>query len=151
MRKSVCAIIGIIAVLYATVPDRAYPQIEKPVRIAFDKASERIDLLTGAKLPDYTAAQRGSIQFHRNRLDTPETTITFYHDGMKTVSRDQLILIEKVQPAYSIWRLRYKSGSKNTPRIHNKAISFIPLDTNGNPGNRVHVMLNDLTLIEWGE
>ncbi|MFC1537856.1 hypothetical protein ACFL6H_00375, partial [Candidatus Latescibacterota bacterium] len=96
-------------------------------------------------------AQRGSICFFLDRLDTPDKTITFYHDGINNVSIDNLILIEKVQSEFSVWRLRYKNGSKNTPRIHHKAVSFIPIDANGKAGERVHVLLDDLTLIEWGK
>ena len=123
---------------------------DDPVRISFDSSSKRVDLVTGRELPDYTLAKRGSVQLFRGRLDEPETAVTFFHDGVRTANISGLALMEKVQKQFSIWRLRYKSGSKNTPRIHNQAVSFIPLDKETNePGRRVYVLLNDLTLIDW--
>ena len=123
---------------------------DDPVHIAFDRSSKRIDLVTGRELPDYTLAQRGSVQLFRGRLDEPETAVTFFHDGVRTADIASLALMEKVQAQFSIWRLRYKSGSKNTPRIHNMAVSFIPLEKGTNePGRRVYVLLNDLSLIDW--
>jgi len=123
---------------------------DDPVRIAFDRSSKRIDLVTGLELPDYTLAKRGSVQLFRGRLDKPETAVTFFHDGVRTANISALALMEKVQQQFAIWRLRYKSGSKNTPRIHNLAVSFIPLEKGTNePGRRVYVLLNDLTLIDW--
>lgn len=151
MRKTILLIILILTILFGTSVENAFSQNESTVRIAFDENSERIDLVTSNKLPNYTLAQQGSVRFFLDRLDTPDKTLTFYHDGVKNVSFDALILIEKVQSQFSIWRLRYKNGSKNTPRIHHKAVSFIPLDADGKAGKRVHVLLDDLKLIEWGE
>ena len=37
----------------------------KPVRIVFGERAERTDLITDAKLPNYTAAVQGSFQFFR--------------------------------------------------------------------------------------
>lgn len=123
----------------------------KPVKIAFDEKSKRIDLVSGRELPNYTLAQRGSIQFFLDRLDSPDSFFNFYHDGIRQGQIDSLNLIEKVQPQFDIWRIRYKKGGKNTPRIHHKAVSFIPLNPETNlPDRRVYVLLNDLKLIEWG-
>jgi hypothetical protein len=151
MRKTILLILFILPVIFGTAVESAFSQNEAAVWIAFDEKSERIDLITAEKLPNYTLAQRGSIQFFLDRLDTPDKTLTFYHDGVRNVEYDALLLIEKVQPEFSIWRLRYKNGSKNTPRIHHKAVSFIPVGANGKAGKRVHVLLNDLTLIKWGK
>lgn len=121
-----------------------------PVKIAFDTASSRMDLITSAQLPDYTLAQRGSIQFFRGRLDTPEDFVTFFHDGVRTAKFADLASMEKVQPQFAIWRLRYKGGSKNTPRIHDLAVSFVPLSPEtGKPERRVYIRLDDLALIDW--
>ena len=151
MRKTILLTLFILTVIFGTAAENAFSQNESAVRIAFDDKSERIDLITAENLPNYTLAQRGSIQFFLDRLDTPDKTLTFYHDGVQNVSYDALILIEKVQSEFSIWRLRYKNGSKNTPRIHHKAVSFVPVGADGKTGKRVHVLLDDLTLIEWGE
>ena len=125
---------------------------EKPVGIAFDTASKRVDLITGETLPDYTSAQRGSVQFFLGRLDQPNDYFDFFHDGVRQAKISDLFRMEKVQPQFAIWRLRYRSGSKNTPRIHHLAVSFIPLDpTTGQPAKRAYVLLNDLSLIDWDE
>ena len=54
---------------------------EPPVRIAFDNDSERTDIVTGRKLPNYTQAQRGSFQFYLGRLDTPLKGIWYLPTG----------------------------------------------------------------------
>ena len=125
---------------------------EKPVRIAFDKNAGRIDLITGKELPDYTLAQRGSIQFFLGRLDEPDDFVNFTHDGFRKAEIKDLRMMEKVQGQFAIWRLRYRSGSKNTPRIQHLAVSFIPLSADTKETQRrVYVFLNDLELIDWGE
>jgi hypothetical protein len=121
-----------------------------PVGIAFDSASKRIDLATERELPAYTQAVRGSVQFFRGRLDAPEDYVTFFHDGVRTAKIDALDVMEKLQPQFAVWRLRYKSGSKNSPRIHNLAVSFIPLSPEtGKPDRRVYVLLDDLSKIDF--
>ncbi len=123
----------------------------KPVIIAFDERSKRIDLITDKKLPNYTLAKRGSVQFFLDRLDSPDDYFNFFHDGIRQGKIDGMNLIEKVQPKFDIWRIRYKNGRKNSPRIHHKAVSFIPLNPDTKlPERRVYVMLEELKLIEWG-
>ncbi len=130
----------------------AFSADDKPVRIAFDQSSARIDLVTGKKLPDYTIAQRGSIQFFLGRLDEPDDFVCFTHDGFNKTDISSLGMMEKVQGEFAIWRLRYRSGSKNTPRIQDLAVSFIPLSADTKkPERRVFVLLNDLELIDWTE
>lgn len=126
-------------------------QDTSPVLIEFDEHSDRIDLVTGEQVPDYTTVQRGSIQFYLDRLDTPDDFFNFYHDGVNKANPSTLRFIRKLDSRYDIWRFRYKSGGKNTPRIHHKAVSFIPLDASGTPKDRVYVLFNDLSYIEWGE
>ncbi|MFC1540922.1 hypothetical protein ACFL50_00575 [Candidatus Latescibacterota bacterium] len=151
MRKTTILILLLLPILLGVSGEQVFSQNKSPVKIAFDENSERIDLITSNMLQNYTLAQRGSVRFFLDRLDTPDKTITFYHDGINNVSIDNLILIEKVQSEFSVWRLRYKNGTKNTPRIHHKAVSFIPIEPNGKAGERVYVLLDDLKLIEWGE
>ena len=112
-------------------------QDDSPVLIQFDKTSARIDLVTGEKIPDYTKVKRGSF--------------LFYLDGVNKANPAALRFIRKLDSRYDIWRFRYKNGGKNTPRIHHKAVSFIPLDASGTPKDRVYVLFNDLSYIEWGE
>lgn len=132
--------------------ETAFAQNEKPVRIAFDQSSERIDLITGKKLPDYTLAQRESIRFFLGRLDEPDEFVCFTHDGFNKTDISSLGMMEKVQGEFAIWRLRYRSGSKNTPRIQDLAVSFIPLSADTKqPERRVFVLLNDLEFIDWNE
>jgi len=122
-----------------------------PVTIAFDEKSPRINLLTDQKLPNYTQAKRGSIQFFLDRLDTPDGHFNFFHDGIQQARIESLHLIEKVQEQFDVWRIRYKNGGKNSPRIHHKAVSFIPLNPATNlPESRVHVLLEELQRIDWG-
>jgi len=125
---------------------------DEAVKIAFEENAKRIDLVTGRELPSYTAAERGSIRFHRGRLDDPEAFVTFFHDGIRKSGTDQLFSMEKVQPRFAIWRLRYKRGNKNTPRIHDLAVSFIPITSDTKEtARRAYVLLSDMTLIEWGD
>ncbi len=127
------------------------PENQSPVRIAFDKEARRIDLATGKQIPAYTSVVRESIRFHLNRLDKADEFFQFFHDGIRQAKGSELASIEKLQPQFSIWRLRYKNGSKNTPRIHHLAVSFAPLSLEtGKPERRVFLMLDELTIIDWG-
>lgn len=121
-----------------------------PVKITFDGKSERIDLVTGKKLPNYTLAQRGSIRFYLDRLDSPDDFFNFFHDGINKGRIGNYFYMEKVQPQFDVWRIVALSGFKNTPRIHHKAVSFIPLSPETNePERKVYVRLDDLKKIEW--
>ena len=143
---------GFVIVMFIILCRHSAARDETPVRIEFDRKSERIDLVTGKELPAYSKVQRGSIRFHLGRLDTPDEFVTFFHDGVRSTPIKNLEMMEKVQPKFAVWRLRYTSGSKNTPRIHHLAVSFVPLSTStGEPLEKVYVKLNDLALIEWGE
>ena len=124
---------------------------DKPVTIAFDAKSKRMDMVTEIILPEYTQAQRGSIQFFFARLDSPDDFVNYTHDGIRKAEIKALRSMEKVQEQHAVWRLNYKGGGKNTPRIQHQAVSFIPINPDtGKPDRRVYLMLNDLTLIDWG-
>jgi len=151
MRNNNVKIILIPLIIALILLSSAIADEGTPVTIAFDSSSKRIDLLTERELPDYIRVERGSIRFFRGRLDQPEDYVTFFHDGVRTAKIADLQSIEKVQPQFAVWRLRYRSGSKNTPRIHDLAVSFVPLSPNTNkPERRVYVLLDDLSLIDWG-
>ncbi len=151
MQNSLVKIAGIVSILFLLLCVNSFAQNTSPVNISFDENSKRIDLVTGKELPDYKYAKRGSVRFFLDRLDTPDDYFNFFHDGIRQAKIESLNLMEKVQQKFNIWRIRYKNGGKNTPRIHHKAVSFIPLSTaTKEPERRVYVMLNDLKLIEWG-
>ncbi|MCE5251459.1 hypothetical protein LLG96_14695 [bacterium] len=146
MRCTACA--ALLVLIFCAA---AFAQDKSPVRIAFDRNSKRIDLITERELPDYTLAERGSIRFFLGRLDQPDDFVNFTHDGVRKANISDLGMMEKVQAQFAIWRLRYKSGSKNTPRIQHLAVSFVPLSVSTKePERRVYVLLNDLELIDWG-
>jgi hypothetical protein len=126
-------------------------QSTEPVKITFNEKSKRVDLVTGKQLPDYKLVQRGSFLFYLDRLDKPDNFFNFYHDGVNKAQQDQFEFIENIQPQYDLWRFRYLNGSKNTPRIHHKAVSFIPISSSGQPEKRVFVLMNDLKRIDWGK
>ena len=152
MNKIVFSIrIPLFILLFATVQHLSANE-NTPVAIKFDINSDRIDLITNLKLPDYTKVQRGSIQFFRTRLDSPDNFIDIFHDGVQKVSISSLARMKKVQEKFHIWSLDYTSGRSNhTPRIHHQVISFIPLSSSGKPEQRVYIWLQDLTLIDWSE
>ena len=137
-------ILAVVLAASAVVAD------DTPVTIQFDPKSSRTDIVTETRVPAYTKAERGSILFFKYRLDKPDRFLNYFHDGVRTARIEQLARIEKVQPQFDVWRLRYKAGNKNTPRIHHQAVSFIPLTDDGSRGRRVYLMLDDLTLIDWG-
>jgi len=60
--------------------------------------------------------------------------------------------IKKFQAQFDIWITITKNGGRNAPRIHHKAVSFIPLSLEDKkPERRVYVLMNDLKLIKWGK
>ncbi len=144
------------ALLIMAVCLNTFAQNASPVMIEFDKNSERIDLITGRELPDYNSVQRGSIRFFMGRLDKPENVIRYFHDGRRTAEIKNLRSMEKFQKRYAQWRLRFTKGRGDSPqyipRIHTRAVSFIPLETSTKKAERrVYVLLDDLQLIDWGK
>ncbi|MBT4485224.1 MAG: hypothetical protein HOC71_16280 [Candidatus Latescibacteria bacterium] len=152
MLKYLFKIMGIVTIISILSCAVSLAQDKSPVRISFDKDSRRIDLITGRELPGYKLAERGSFRFFLGRLDKPDRFVNFFHDGVRKAEIKSLRSIEKVQSQFAVWRLNYKSGSKNTPRIHHLAVSFVPLSpSDGEPERRVYLLLNDLELIDWGK
>lgn len=119
--------------------------------------AQRTDILTGRKLPEYGLAVRGSFLFYEGRLDRQVEKINYMFASMVSVNIDNLILIRKLLPP-QIWALVYKAG--NTIQgldpvmaadvVKTYAVSFIPLNPNTHEAEpRVHIMLDDLYLIQW--
>jgi hypothetical protein len=123
-----------------------------PVTIAFDRHSERIDILSGKKLPDYTAAQREDFQFFEGRLDSPTDHISYMFSTVTTIKTADLARMRKIH-AQDIWGLT-SSSDKNTVLVANLvkayAVSFIPINpVTQKPEPRVCVLLEDMYLIQW--
>jgi len=166
MQRNLLKFAGVVAVLTVIVCMNAFAQEDtSPVRIVFDKNAERIDIMTSQQIPNYTQAQRGSIQFFHGRLDTPENGFWYFFDGRRFQDVDNLIFMRKM-PSIGCWIIaskgRYRGGeetSNEVPTVHPKqncevfhdAVSFIPLDRNGNPQARVYVLLEDLYMIQLGQ
>jgi len=142
----------VLALLYAA---GASAQTTEAVKIVFEKDAARTDIVTGQQLPDYTSAQPGSFQFFMERIDKPEDFVRYFHDGRQTVNIDRLVSMEKFKQSHAQWRLKYRTGRNPSPqyipRVYSFAVSFVPLDpATGQPKDRVHVMLNEFALIDWG-
>ena len=163
MRNRRLKIAGIAAALIMAACMNSYGQDESPVRIVFDKNSERIDIVTGKKLPDYTQAQRGSIQFFFGRLDKPEDGFWYFFDGRSFQDIKSLALIRKM-PALGAWAIiggrgwrgaeeaKVRINPMTIREIEHHGVSFIPLNpATKKPDSRVYVLLDDLYLIQWKE
>ena len=158
MQKNVFKVAGIMSVLIMAICIFSHAENETPVRIAFDKNSERIDIVTGIKLPDYTQAQRGSIQFFQGRLDTPERGFWYFFDGQRFRNIEGLAFIRKI-PSIGCWAIARNPSDGTKSKVHPKeqceiihhAVSFIPLNESGQPVQRVYVLLDDLDKIQWEE
>jgi len=158
MRNNLSKIAGFTVVFISLICMLSFAQSESPVAIEFDNDSERIDIKTGTKLPDYTQAQRGSIQFFLGRLDTPQRGFWYFFDGRRFRNIEGLVFIRKIAPI-GCWAivgdspdgLKTKSHPKVQCEIIHHAVSFIPLNKSGQPEQRVYVLLDDLTKIQWAE
>jgi len=158
LKKTVLKIAGIASVLIMLGCMITFARSEDPVRIVFDKNSERIDIVTGRKLPDYKLAQRGSIRFFLGRLDTPEKGFWYFFDGRRYMSIENLVFIRKIA-SIGCWVILADSRGGAAPSGHPKenceiihhAVSFIPLNDKGQPEQRVYVLLEDLDKIQWRE
>ncbi len=137
---------------------------DTPVRISFDRASARTDIVTGRTLPDYTQAVRGSIRFYNGRLDTPEEGFWYYFDGRRFQPIERTLFIRKLKyigtwviAGTSRWGEAAQEGgpvptahSNTNCEIFHHAISFVPLNPRtGKPDDRVYVLVEDLELIQW--
>lgn len=143
----------------------AFSQDTSPVRISFDRASKRMDIVTGQRLPNYTQAQRGSIQFFYGRLDTPENGFWYFFDGRRFQSISRTFFIRKLKhtgtwviAGSSRWGETDQTKNATVPTAHpntncaimHNAVSFIPLNPSTNkPDPRAYVLLDDLELIQW--
>jgi len=153
------------ALLVLSFGGSACAQDESPVRISFDRESKRMDIVTGKTLPDYTMAQRGSFQFFNGRLDKPENGFWYFFDGRRFQRIERTAFIRKLKyigtwviAGTSRWGDEDDQSAGAVPTAHPKtnceinhhAVSFIPLNTVTNqPEPRVHVLLEDLELIQW--
>ena len=165
MQKKLLRIVSVIVFLVTAICMNVLTQNQSPVRIVFDTDAQRIDLMTGKQIPNYTQAQRGRIQFYLGRLDTPVNGFWYFFDGRRFQNVDNLAFMRKM-PSIDCWIVQSTRGggrqdqgqtSNTIPSTHSRqnvevwhnAISFIPLDSNGRPQPKVYVLLNDLELIQW--
>lgn len=153
----------VIVFLITAVCMNAFAQDQSPVRILFDTDSKRLDLMTGNQIPNYTQAQRGSIQFYLGRLDTPMDG--FWYGGRRSFQNVNNLAYIRKMPTILGWIIQTAGGDRQDQgqtsttipsthstynvRVWHNAISFIPLDSNGHPQPKVYVELNDLELIQW--
>lgn len=163
MRNNLSKIAGLTVVFILMLCMHSFAQSESPVGIEFDKDSERIDIKTGSKLPDYKEAKRGSIQFFFGRLDTPEKGFYYFFDGRGFQDIKSLALIRKM-PRLGAWAIVGSRGWRGVENptvrtnpltvceIGHHAVSFIPINpVTEKPDRRVHVLLDDLSGIQWRE
>ncbi len=143
----------------------ATAQDDSTVRISFERESKRIDIVTGKTLPNYTKAQRSSLQFFNGRLDKPENGFWYYFDGRRFQSADRTFFIRKLKyigtwviAGSGRWGEADQTKSAIVPTAHpntnceieHHAVSFIPLNpATGKADPRVYVLLEDLELIQW--
>ncbi len=155
MQEKLLRIAVIAVVLVTVVCINVLAQDQSPVRIVFDKNAQRIDLMTGKQIPNYTQAQRGSIEFYYGRLDTPEPP--------------RSAAFMRKAPSLGHWLIGSSGGGgggrggetpTQTPPVPSeyprsiyevpyKAVSFIPLDSSGRPQPKIYVLVEDLELIQW--
>jgi hypothetical protein len=159
---------GTLATLILLLPalgESVFSQDVTPVRISFDRHSKRMDIVTGKQVPNYTQAQRGSIQFFQGRLDTPEKGFWYYFDGRRFQPIERTLFIRKLKSTgtwiiagTSRWGEADQTKNAQAPTAHpntnceieHHAISFIPLNpTTGKPDPRIYVLVEDLELIQW--
>ena len=123
-----------------------------PVSIAFDIHSERIDVKTGKKLPDYTQALRDGFQFYEGKLDSVTDHISYMFSTVTDMKIADILRMRKIH-AQDIWGLT-SSSEKNTLLEANLikvyGVSFIPINpATKKPDPRVYVLLEDMYLIQW--
>jgi|GEM_PF-5897538 len=145
---------GLMAVFVSVMflPVTLFAQEAAGVKIVFDEISERIDIVSKKQVPAYEFAQRGSIRFYLWDIHQPQEYFTYLHDGVRTVPIDDMASMEKVQDPFaawdqfSVWIIDWKSGNRNSPRLRELAISFIPMEK---PGERVYLKMSDMKQIVW--
>ena len=164
MQKKMFIVISVAVVFIMSFCLDSFTQSETPVRIEFDKNSERIDLVTGEILPLYTQAQRGSFQFFNSRLDKPDKGFWYYFDGRRFQNVERVALIRKM-PSLGAWAILSSAGRYDNPddrtvrtnpisicEIEHHAVSFIPLNPDTHqPDRRVYLLIDDMYLIQWAQ
>jgi hypothetical protein len=123
-----------------------------PVSIAFDIHSDRIDMMTGKKLPDYTQAQREGFQFFEGKRESITDHISYMFSIVTTVKITDILRMRKIH-TQDIWGIT-DSSDKNTMLEANLikvyGVSFIPINpVTKKPDPRVYVLLEDMYLIQW--
>lgn len=148
MRTRNVAVRGLSIVLlsFMLLPVKAFADEGTPVKIEYDENSERVDFVSGKQVPEYEYAERGSIRFYLWDIHDPQDHFTYLHDGVRTVPVENMVSMVKVQEQFSVWIISMKSGSRNSPRLRELAVSFIPIDK---PGERVYLKMSDMKQIVW--
>ncbi len=124
-----------------------------PVEVTFDPDKKPVDLITGRDVKPCIQVQRGSVQFYMEHLYEPLDHLTYFKEGVHTIPKERLWKIVKEQEEWDIWRPWFKGKQDGYPLTQNMrtmAVSFIPLDENGNPGEKVLIRFSDLNEINWG-
>ncbi len=150
MRQFITTLVMLLAFSAAAVVYAA----EEPVMVTFDPDKKPIDLITGKAVTPCTRVQRGSVQFYMEHLYEPLEHLTYFKEGVRNIPKNRLWKIVKEQEQWDIWRPWFKGKQDGYPLTQNMrtmAVSFIPLDTNGNPGEKVLIPFNDLNEINWGK
>ena len=139
---------------FCAATDAAYAADAGPVLISFDQDAARIDLLTKHAVPEYQYAERGSIRFYLWNINEAQDYFTYLHDGIRTAPATSMKSMVKVQEEFAVWILTFKNDGRNSPRVRELAVSFIPLIKEGTgftSGERVHLRLDELNKIVWEE
>ncbi len=143
----------------------ATAQDDSTVRISFERESKRIDIVTGKTLPNYTKAQRSSLQFFNGRLDKPEKRVLVLFRRPQVPVGGPHVFHPKAEVHRHMdiagsgrWGEADQTKSAIVPTAHpntnceieHHAVSFIPLNpATGKADPRVYVLLEDLELIQW--
>jgi len=152
MRDIISKILTVILTLFVVFGENAAGQDisdKSAVRITFDDNAKRMDIITEEPIPAYKFAKRGSIQFHLWNINEPQDYLTYLHDGIRKAPIETLTSIEKIQEPFNVWIISFKEGGRNSPRIRELAISFIPISDNGTQGERVYLLLKEFRHIDW--
>ncbi len=145
----------VIVLMSVMLLPMAFADESTAVKISFDGLAERVDIVSKKPVPDYEFAQRGSLRFYLWDINQPQDFFTYLHDGVRTVPIENMISMEKVHDphgawdSFAVWIISMKSGFRNSPRIRELGVSFIPLDSDMQPGERVYLKMSDMKEIIW--
>jgi len=153
MHKKLFRTAVITVVMITVVCMNVLAQDQLPVRIVFDQNSERIDIATGNKMPNYTQAQRGSFIFYEGKFDSPTDHLNFMFSTMVSTNIKDIVLIRKIH-AQNVWALsgtRYKDVVI-ADIVKEYMVSFIPINPDTRkPDRRVYILLDDMNIIQWAD